>query len=128
MKFQEKLLQITKKNNSLVCVGLDSELSKLPSHLKSSKNSQFEFNKAIIDSTHDLVCAYKPNTAFYEANGSDGIHQLKLTTDYIRDKYPEIIVIIDAKRADIGNTNAGYAKFVFDWLGADAVTLHPYLG
>lgn len=128
MTFKDKLMAIAKKNNSLVCVGLDSDLDKIPELIKSSKNPQFEFNKTIINSTHDLVCAYKPNTAFYEAYGSDGLQQLKLTTDFIREKYPEIVVIIDAKRADIGNTNVGYAKFIFDWLRADAVTLHPYLG
>jgi orotidine-5'-phosphate decarboxylase len=92
------------------------------------KNRQFLFNKAIIDATHDLVCAYKPNSAFYEANGTEGIGELKKTCDYIREHYPEIVIILDAKRADIGSTNEGYAKFVFDYLGADAITLHPYLG
>lgn len=128
MNFQAKLRHISQKNNSLVCVGLDSEMSKLPAHLKSVPNPQFEFNKAIIDETHNLVCAYKPNTAFYEAEGSAGVNQLKMTTDYIKSKYPEIPIIIDAKRADIGNTNDGYARFVFDYLNADAITLHPYLG
>lgn len=128
MKFYDKLSSISKKNSSLVCVGLDSELNKLPQHIKSLENPQFEFNKAIIDATHDLVCAYKPNTAFYEAYGSDGLHQLKLTTDYLHATYPEIVLIIDAKRADIGNTNLGYVSFVYEWLSADAVTVHPYLG
>lgn len=128
MKPQEKLDSIIKKNNSLVCVGLDSEASKLPDHLKGTKNAQFEFNKAIIDATHDLVSSYKPNSAFYEAVGDEGIHQLKMTCDYIREKYPDIFIILDAKRADIGSTNQGYIKYAFDWLGADAITLHPYLG
>jgi len=128
MKFQEKLDKIVKKNNSLVCVGLDSELTKIPEHLKKKKYPQFEFNKAIIDATHDLVCAYKPNCAFYEAQGEQGIKELKMTCDYLRKKYPDIIIILDAKRADIGNTNEGYAKFIFDYLGVDAVTIHPYLG
>ncbi|MEK7587401.1 MAG: orotidine-5'-phosphate decarboxylase, partial [Patescibacteria group bacterium] len=83
---------------------------------------------AIIDATHDLVCAYKPNTAFYEARGVEGITELKMTCDYIREKYPDIALILDAKRADIGSTNEGYVKYAFDWLGADAITLHPYLG
>ncbi len=128
MKPQQKLDSIVQKNNSLVCIGLDSEVSKLPKHFQNKKNAQFEFNKAIIDATHDLVCAYKPNTAFYEAVGDEGIRQLKLTCDYIRQNHPGIFLIMDAKRADIGSTNKGYVSFVFDWLGADAVTLHPYLG
>ena len=114
MNFQQKLDKIVKKNNSLVCVGLDK--------------SDFKFNKAIIDSTCDLVCAYKPNSAFYEAYGVEGIGQLKKTCDYLQKKYPEIPIILDAKRADIGSTNEGYVKYAFDWLGADAITLQPYLG
>ncbi len=125
MNFTQKYQAIVAKNNSLVCVGLDSEVNKIPAHLK---GSQFEFNKAIIDATHDLVCAYKPNSAFYEANGVDGIGQLKQTLDYLKKKYPGIPVILDAKRADIGNTNNGYVAFAFDYLGVDAITLHPYLG
>ncbi len=124
----EKIKKIIAKNNSLVCVGLDSEVSKLPAHLKNSEFPQFEFNKAIIDATADLVCAYKPNTAFYEAQGDKGIAELKMTCDYIADKYPEVLIILDAKRADIGNTNNGYVKFAFDYLRADMITLHPYLG
>lgn len=119
MTFRQKLDAIVLKNNSLLCVGLDSDRDKVP---------QATFNKAIIDATHDLVCAFKPNTAFYESRGLPGIEALKLTCDYLREAYPEIPIIIDAKRADIGNTNEGYVKFIFDYLGADAVTLHPYLG
>lgn len=128
MNFQDKLKNIARKNNSLVCVGLDSDLAKIPQHLMSKNNPQFEFNKAIIDATADLVCCYKPNSAFYEAEGADGIKQLKLTMQFLKKNYPEIPVILDAKRADIGNTNEGYARFVFDYLMADAITLHPYLG
>lgn len=128
MNFYEKLTVASKKNSSLLCIGLDSDINKLPSHIKIKDNPQFEFNKAIIDATYDLVCAYKPNSAFYEAEGAVGIQQLKMTMDYISAKYPEIVTIVDAKRADIGNTNRGYTKFIYDWLGADAVTLHPYLG
>ena len=125
---QQKLDSIVEKNNSLVCIGFDTEVSKLPDHLKGKPNAQFEFNKAIIDTTHDLVCAYKPNAAFYEAQGLDGIKQLKMTFDYLHEKYPEVFVILDAKRGDIGTSNEGYVKYAFDWIGADAVTLHPYLG
>lgn len=128
MTFRQKLETIVDKNNSLLCVGLDSNIGKLPQHLKSVKNPQFNFNKAIIDATCDLVCAYKPNTAFYEARGADGILDLKLTIDYLRKNYPQIVVILDAKRADIDNSNEGYVKFAFDYLGSDAITVHPYLG
>lgn len=128
MSFQKKIDQITQKNNSLVCVGLDSDINKLPESVKQKENSQFEFNKTIIDATHDLVCAYKPNSAFYEALGDRGVRELKMTCDYLHESYPDIPIILDAKRADIGNTNAGYVTFAFDWLRSDAVTLHPYLG
>jgi orotidine-5'-phosphate decarboxylase len=128
MSFQTKLDQIIEKNNSLVCVGLDSDIDKLPESIKQKENPQFEFNKAIIDATHDLVCSYKPNSAFYEAYGDRGVGELKMTCDYLKENYPEIPIIIDAKRGDIGNTNNGYVKFVFDYLNADAVTVIPYLG
>lgn len=128
MKFLDKLDAIIEKNNSLVCVGLDSEINKLPEQFKNIEYPQFEFNKKIIDATASFVCAYKPNSAFYEARGEQGIKELKMTCDYIQENYPEIVIILDAKRADIGNTNAGYEKFCFDYLGVDAVTLQPYLG
>ena len=128
MTFYQKLDAIVQKQNSLVCVGLDSDVAKIPAHLQSDKTPQFTFNKAIVDATHDLVCAYKPNSAFYEARGAEGISELKMTCDYIRQNFPEIVLILDAKRADIGSTNQGYVTYVFDWLGADAITLHPYLG
>jgi orotidine-5'-phosphate decarboxylase len=128
MTFAEKLENIIRKNNSLVCVGLDPDLTKLPEHIKLLSNPLFEFNKAIIDATAGLACAYKPNSAFYEASGANGIEQLKMTCDYINDKYPEVPIILDAKRADIGNTNIGYAEFAFDYLKADGLTVHPYMG
>ena len=128
MTFQQKLDRIVKKNNSLVCVGLDSDIGKIPDFIKTSTHPQATFNKAIVDATADLVCAYKPNSAFYEAEGKNGIEALKMTCDYIREKYPAVPVILDAKRADIGNTNNGYAKFAFDYLKVDAITVHPYLG
>ena len=121
MTFQEKLDAIVKRNKSLVCVGLDTDISKI-------KENQFLFNKTIIEATHDLVCSYKLNTAFYESIGHEGIKALKDSCDYLIKKYPDIPIIIDAKRADIGNTNKGYVQFVFTYLGADAVTVHPYLG
>jgi orotidine-5'-phosphate decarboxylase len=128
MNFQQKLDQIIEKNNSLVCVGLDSDFDKLPESVKQKEYPQFEFNKAIIDATHDLICCYKPNSAFYEARGEKGIAELKMTFDYINEKYPEVTTIFDAKRADIGNTNNGYVGFTFEYLKADAITLHPFLG
>lgn len=112
-----------------VCVGLDSDYSKLPSSVKSDSTSAsiFNFNKAIIDTTHDLVCAYKINSAFYEAETQtwEAMHNTFL---YLQRTYPEIPVILDAKRADIGNTNQGYVKMAFENLKADAITVHPYLG
>lgn len=128
MQIQQKYDAIVAKNNSLVCVGLDTDHDKIPAHIKSLPNPLFEFNKAIIDATHDVVCAYKPNSAFYEAFGDEGVKQLKMTFDYLKQTYPEIVTILDAKRADIGNTNEGYVKFTYEYLQADAVTLHPYLG
>ncbi len=128
MSFNDKLTNSIQKNNSLVCVGLDSTIEKLPESFKLRDNPQFEFNKAIIDATHEFACVYKPNPAFYEANGDKGIRELKMTCDYISGIYPEIPVIIDAKRGDIGNTNEGYAKYVFEYLKADAITVMPYMG
>ena len=128
MRFKDKLKAISIKNNSLVCVGLDSDISKIPEFIRKGEHPQSTFNKAIIEATHDLICAYKPNTAFYEERGHAGIEALRMTSDYLKEKYPEVPLIIDAKRADIGNTNLGYAKFVFEYLKADAVTVHPYLG
>ncbi len=128
MTITDKLNFIITRNNSLACVGLDSDIKKIPAHLQNNLTPQFTFNKAIIDATHDLVCAYKPNSAFYEARGAKGIEELKITCNYIKEKYPEVVIILDVKRADIGNTNEGYANFCFDYLGADAVTIHPYLG
>ena len=128
MTFQQKLDKIVKKNNSLLCVGLDPVIEKLPRHLLTSKFPFFEFNKAIIDATYDLVCCYKPNSAFYEALGEKGIGELKKTCDYLTKKYPEIPILLDFKRGDIGNTNKSYATFAFEYLKADAITVQPYQG
>ncbi|MEO8637958.1 MAG: orotidine-5'-phosphate decarboxylase [Candidatus Taylorbacteria bacterium] len=114
--------------NSLLCVGLDADFEKIPEKFKKFEFPQFEFNKFVIEETHEYTAAYKPNSAFYEARGDKGMRELKMTSDYIIQKYPEIFTILDAKRADIGNTNEGYVSSIFDWLGFDAVTLHPYLG
>ncbi len=117
-----------KKVNSLVCVGLDSEFEKLPAQFKEKENPQFEFNKWIIDQTAEFAAAYKPNAAFYEARGEQGWRELKLTIEYLKQNFSDIFTILDAKRADIGNTNNGYVKAIFDEMGFDAITLHPYLG
>jgi orotidine-5'-phosphate decarboxylase len=100
----------------------------LPAHLRDSQTPFFDFNKAIIDATAGLVCAFKPNSAFYESRGAAGIEELKQTCDYIRQSYADIPVILDFKRGDIGNTNNHYTKFAFDYLQVDAVTVQPYQG
>jgi len=128
MKYIDKLEKTSKKNNSLLCIGLDSDYHKLPRFLLDNRYPQFAFNKAIIDATYDLVAAYKPNSAFYEVQGEHGILQLKMTCEYIRAKYRFIPVILDAKRGDIGESNDRYDRFAFEYLGVDAITLHPYLG
>ncbi len=119
------------KQGNFVCVGLDSDYDRIPSMLKentSVEDALFAFNRSIIDATQDLVCAYKPNSAFYEARGDVGFRALQHTVRYIKEIYPHIPVILDAKRADIGSTNLGYVEAAFDWLGVDAITVHPYLG
>ena len=119
------------RKQNFVCVGLDPEYERIPVSVKQSgavDETIFLFNQGIIDATHDLVCAYKPNSAFYEALGEPGLRALRKTIRYLKEHYPHIPVILDAKRADIGNTNLGYVSAAFDVLGADAVTVHPYLG
>ncbi len=128
MDFLNKLKAAWDKNNSLLCVGLDPDSTKLPEGLPRPATAYFDFNKAIIDATADLVCAYKPNTAFYEARGSSGIEELKKTCDYLHQSYSDLPIILDFKRGDIGNTNNYYATFAFDYLGVDAVTIQPWLG
>ena len=120
MNFIEKLARTSRKNKSLLCVGLDTDPALIP-----EKITVLEFNKAIIDATRDLVCAYKPNIAFYEAMGTPGLEALKKTRDYIPEEIP---VIIDAKRGDIGNTAKAYAKSLFEHYNFDAMTASPYLG
>lgn len=124
----QKLVDRQKKSDSLLCVGLDSDMAKIPERFLKMKQPQFSFNTWIIDQTHQFAAAYKPNMAFYEARGDQGITELKLTLDYLQERHPEIMTICDAKRADIGSTNLGYVTSYFDWFGFDAVTLNPYLG
>lgn len=111
-----------------VCVGLDSDFSRLPKSVAGARDPQLEFNRRIIDATADLVAAYKPNSAFYEARGADGVVALIETARYIRSVAPNVPVVLDAKRGDIGSTNDGYVEFVFETVQANAVTLHPFLG
>ena len=130
MEIIEKYNKRARKVNSLLCVGLDPDYDKLPEKFRrlGGSEAQFQFNKYIIDLTHEYVSAYKPNVAFYEALGVEGMGALKKTINYIKTNHPDIFTILDAKRADTGNTNNGYVTAIFDWLGFDAVTVHPYLG
>lgn len=119
------------QQDNFVCVGLDPDYEQIPEVIKTGRpveDALLHFNREIIDATHDLVCAYKPNAAFYEAQGEAGLRALMNTVGYIREAYPHIPVILDAKRADIGSTNLGYVQSAFDGLGVDAITVHPYLG
>src|SRR3989344_2941863 len=125
-----EMLEAQWEQGKFLCVGLDSDYEKLPEVVKgdSVRESIVAFNRSLVDATKAHVCAYKPNSAFYEAYGDQGVAALRETISYIRDSAPEVPVVLDAKRADIGNTNEGYAVAVFDHLRADAVTVHPYLG
>src|SRR3989344_435300 len=124
----DKYNQRAKKINSLLCVGLDADFAKIPKQFLKKEFPQFKFNKWIIGETHEYAAAFKANIAFYEARGDKGIQELKMTMEYLQKNHPDIFLICDCKRADIGNTNQGYVDSLFDWLGFDAVTLHPYLG
>ncbi len=124
----EKFEQRAHAVNSLLCVGLDPELERIPSRFRSQPHPFFAFNRWIIEQTHPYAAAYKPNMAFFEARGVEGLRELHLTMEYLRQEHPDIFTICDAKRGDIGNTNRGYAASIFDAMGFDAVTLHPYLG
>ncbi|WP_297332974.1 orotidine-5'-phosphate decarboxylase [Flavobacterium sp.] len=127
MTTQQLHEQIIQKQ-SFLCVGLDVDLDKIPSHLLQTEDPIFEFNKAIIDATHDLAVGYKPNTAFYEAHGLKGWHSLEKTITYLNNMHPEVFTIADAKRGDIGNTSAMYAKAFLQDMAFDSVTVAPYMG
>jgi orotidine-5'-phosphate decarboxylase len=127
MTTQQLYNQIQEKK-SFLCVGLDVDLNKIPKHLLEREDPIFEFNKAIIDATHDLCVSYKPNIAFYEAYGIKGWVSLQKTINYINNTYPDIFTIADAKRGDIGNTSSMYAKAFFEDLNFDSVTVAPYMG
>ena len=127
MNRQELIRQI-KAKQSFLCVGLDSDPKKLPKHLSQDAEGVLTFNKAIIDATAPFAVAYKPNAAFYEALGWKGVKALEETVSYIRENYPDVIVILDAKRGDIGNTSALYARAAFEEMGVDVLTVAPYMG
>lgn len=124
----QQLIQQIQQKKSFLCIGLDVDLTKVPQHLLELEDPIFEFNKAIIDATHDLCVSYKPNTAFYEAYGLKGWQSLEKTINYINQKYPEVFTIADAKRGDIGNTSSMYAKAFLEDLNFDSVTVAPYMG
>lgn len=124
----QQLFDQIKVKRSFLCIGLDVDLNKIPSHLLQLEDPIFEFNKSIIDATHHLAVSYKPNTAFYEAYGIKGWQSLAKTIEYINANYPEIFTIADAKRGDIGNTSTMYAKAFFEDLSFDSVTVAPYMG
>ena len=127
MNRKDLINQILKKK-SVLCVGLDTDLEKIPPHLLDTDDPIFEFNKVVVDATADHAVAFKPNLAFYEAYGIDGLRSLQRTMEYINDRYPEIFTIADAKRGDIGNTSARYAKAFFEYYNFDSVTVAPYMG
>ena len=125
-----ELLNAAWSNRRFLCVGLDPDIAKIPESVIGANpiERMLAFNRSIIDATHNVVGAYKPNSAFYEAYGAEGIMILRDTIEYIHQTAPDATVILDAKRADIGNTNNGYVTAAFDYLGADAITVHPYMG
>ena len=123
-----ELVSQIKKKKSFLCIGLDVDLEKIPTHLLAEEDPIFEFNKAIIDATHHLAVAYKPNIAFYEAYGIKGWQALEKTIKYLNEKHPDIFTIADAKRGDIGNTSTRYAKAFFSDLNFDSITVAPYMG
>lgn len=116
------------QKKSFLCIGLDTDLARVPKHFLHYDDPVFEFNKEIINYTHEFAVAYKPNTAFYEANGAKGWNSLAKTIDYLNQNHPEIFTIADAKRGDIGNTSTMYARAFFNELNFDSVTVAPYMG
>lgn len=128
MMTYDQLFEQIKKKRSFLCVGLDSDIAKIPSHLLEEEDPVFAFNKAIVDATAEVAIAYKPNIAFYECRGVEGWRSLEKTVAYIKENYPEIFTIADAKRGDIGNTSQMYAKAFLETLDFDAITVAPYMG
>ncbi|MEO9510537.1 MAG: orotidine-5'-phosphate decarboxylase [Flavobacteriaceae bacterium] len=127
MKISQLVAQI-KQKKSFLCIGLDTDMDKIPKHLLKEEDPIFSFNKAIIDATNKFCVAYKPNTAFYEAYGLKGWKSLERTIAYLNAEYPNIFTIADAKRGDIGNTSTRYAKAFFETMNFDSITIAPYMG
>lgn len=125
---RQELIEQIRSKKSFLCIGLDPDFERLPEVVKSEDDPIFAFNKAIIDATHDLCVAYKPNTAFYEARGLAGWKSLERTIEYLNEKYPDHFTIADAKRGDIGNTSRMYAKAFLNRMGFDSITVAPYMG
>ncbi len=125
---RNELIENIKRKGSFLCVGLDTDIKKIPSHLLDSDDPVYEFNKAIIDATAPYCVAYKPNLAFYEATGAQGWITLEKTLRYLKENYPDQFIIADAKRGDIGNTSKLYARSFFEHLDVDAITVAPYMG
>ena len=125
---KQQLFENIKRKQSFLCVGLDTDIKKIPEHLLKEEDPIFAFNKAIIDATADLCIAFKPNLAFYESMGVKGWVSFEKTIRYIKENYPDQFIIADAKRGDIGNTSEMYARSFFDELNIDSVTVAPYMG
>jgi orotidine-5'-phosphate decarboxylase len=125
---KQQLIENIKRKKSFLCIGLDTDINKIPEHLKDKDDPVFEFNRAIIDMTADYCVAYKPNIAFYECNGLKGWASLRETVEYIKANYPDQFLIADAKRGDIGNTSEMYAKAFLQEMDFDAITVAPYMG
>jgi orotidine-5'-phosphate decarboxylase len=123
-----ELVENIRRKGTFLCVGLDTDIKKIPEHLRNSENPIFEFNKAIIDATAPYCIAYKPNLAFYESIGVEGWIALEKTIKYLKENYPDQFIIADAKRGDIGNTSQMYARSFFEHLNVDAITVAPYMG
>ncbi|MCC8171125.1 MAG: orotidine-5'-phosphate decarboxylase [Parabacteroides sp.] len=125
---KQQLFENIRKKESFLCVGLDTDIKKIPPHLLQEEDPVFAFNKAIIDATAEFCVAYKPNLAFYESLGVKGLAAFEKTVAYLKQQYPDQFIIADAKRGDIGNTSEMYARSFFDHMGVDAVTVAPYMG
>lgn len=125
---RQQLIENIRRKGSFLCVGLDSDPLKLPDHLGHDADAVLRFNKAIVDATAPYCVVYKPNAAFYEAMGWEGVKVLEQTVEYIRTNYPDQFIILDAKRGDIGNTSKLYARSAFEYMGVDAITVAPYMG
>ncbi len=125
---RKKIIEQIHEKKSMLCVGLDTDISKIPNRFFNDPHPQFAFNRFIVEETAACTVAFKPNLAFYESQGAKGFEELKMTVEYIRKHYPNIFLIADAKRGDIGNTSNHYAKTFFEYFDFDAVTLSPYMG